>query len=63
MKEKCNVLKRLGIMLVFVVLGREGNGEKIRVRGRVSENLGGVIGGWIEVEGRRKGCIREIEGN
>ena len=51
MKQKSNLFKTLGIMLLFVLFATQANAQNITVTGTVSDNLGPVIGASIQVEG------------
>ena len=57
MKQKSNLFKTLGIMLLFVLFATQANAQNITVTGTVSDNLGPVIGASIQVEGTSNGCI------
>ena len=63
MKQKSNLFKTLGIMLLFVLFATQANAQNITVTGTVSDNLGPVIGASIQVEGTSNGCITDIDGN
>ena len=63
MKQKSNLFKTLGIMLLFVLFAIQANAQNITVTGTVSDNLGPVIGASIQVEGTSNGCITDIDGN
>ena len=60
MKQKSNLFKTLGIMLLFVLFATQANAQNITVTGTVSDNLGPVIGASIQVEGTSNGCITDI---
>ena len=47
MKQKSNLFKTLGIMLLFVLFATQANAQNITVTGTVSDNLGPVIGASI----------------
>lgn len=61
MKQKSNLFKTLGIMLLFVLFATQANAQNITVTGTVSDNLGPVIGASIQVEGTSNGCITDID--
>lgn len=63
MKQKSNLLKTLGTMLLFVLFAIQANAQNITVTGTVTDNLGPVIGASIQVEGTSNGCITDIDGN
>lgn len=63
MKQKSNLLKTLGIMLLSVLFATQANAQNITVTGTVTDNLGPVIGASIQVEGTSNGCITDIDGN
>ena len=58
MKQKSNLFKTLGIMLLFVLFATQANAQNITVTGTVSDNLGPVIGASIQVEGTVKVILK-----
>lgn len=60
MKQKSNLFKTLGIMLLFVLFATQANAQNITVTGTVSDNLGPVIGASIQVEGTSNGCLQTL---
>lgn len=62
-KQKSNLWKALGTMLLMALFAMQAKAQQITVTGTVTDNLGPVIGVSIQVEGTTTGCITDIDGN
>lgn len=63
MKQKTNLLKTWGALLLTALFALQVHAQNRTVTGTVTDNLGPVVGASILVEGTSNGCITDINGS